>query len=48
MVEVPAVPQYAALWMRRAALCFIGVTSVTGTLALVLAGLLVLSGVLEW
>lgn len=48
MVQVPAISQPAALWMRRAALCFVGVTSATGTLTLVLAGLLVLSGVLEW
>lgn len=48
MIHGSAVPQHAALWMRRAAICFVGVTSVTGTLTLVLAGLLVLSGVLEW
>lgn len=48
MVHVPAVPQSVTLWMRRIALCFVGVTSATGTLALVFAGLLVLSGVLEW
>lgn len=48
MVQVPAVPQTVALWMRRAALCFVGLTSATGTLTLLLAGLLVFSGVLEW
>lgn len=48
MLQVPAMPQTAALWMRRVALCFVGVTSATGTLTLVLAGLLILSGVLQW
>lgn len=48
MVQVPAIPETVTLWMRRVAFCFVGLTSATGTLTLVLAGLLVVSGVLEW
>jgi len=48
MVQDPAVSRLAMLWMRRAALCFVGVTSVTGALTLLLVGLLLLSGVFEW
>lgn len=48
MVQVPAVSQSLTLWMRRVALCFVGLTSATGTLTLALAALLVLSGVIEW
>lgn len=37
-----------AMWMRRIALYFIGVTSATGMLVLVTGAFLVASGVLEW
>ncbi len=48
MVEAHALRNLVGLWMRRAAVCFLGVTSATGMLTLLLVGLLLLSGVLEW
>ncbi len=48
MVEAHALRNFVGLWMRRAAFCFLGVTSATGMLTLLLIALLLVSGVLEW
>lgn len=41
--------RYAAIvWMRRLTCYFIGVTSATGTLVMLLAAFLAVSGVLQW
>lgn len=42
------VRQFTMLWMRRLACYFIGVTSATGMLVMILAAFLLVSGVLEW
>ena len=48
MVVSSNVRQSTAIWMRRLAIYFIGVTSATGTLVMLLGAILVVSGVLEW
>ena len=40
--------QFSALWMRRFANYFIGVTSASVTVVMLLGAVLVFSGVLEW
>ncbi|MBE9557595.1 MAG: hypothetical protein IMF08_12120 [Proteobacteria bacterium] len=48
MVVNSNVRQFTMVWMRRLAYSIIGVTSVTGTFAMLLGVLLIVSGVLEW
>lgn len=48
MVVNSNVRQFTMMWMRRLVYSFIGVTSVTGTFAMLLGAFLVVSGVLEW
>ncbi|MBE9554060.1 MAG: hypothetical protein IMF05_11400 [Proteobacteria bacterium] len=48
MVDSSNVRNFTLVWMRRLAYYFIGVTSVTGTFAMLLGAFLVFSGVLEW
>ncbi len=40
--------QFARAWGRRLILYFIGITSATGALVMLLGAFLVISGVLEW
>ena len=48
MVVGSNVRNITMVWMRRLACYFIGVTSATGMLVMMLGGFLVASGVLEW
>ena len=48
MVVSSNVRQFTMVWMRRLVYYFIGVTSATGTLVMLLGAFLIISGVLEW
>lgn len=48
MVVSSNVRYLASMWARRLACYFIGITSATGMLVMLLGAFLMVSGVLEW